>query len=129
MVKVDLTNEMIDAGRQLLEVLDRHGFRARACFWLYFEESERWRFVVASPDVRVRGPRAAYRKVEALARKLPRSAELFGPGDLTLLRDNDPLVVALGRAFPKRPRISGIRLTASAVSGTVIDDAYIYRLS
>jgi hypothetical protein len=108
MVKVDLTNEMIDAGRQLLEVLDRH---------------------VASPDVRVRGPRAAYRKVEALARKLPRSAELFGPGDLTLLRDNDPLVVALGRAFPKRPRISGIRLTASAVSGTVIDDAYIYRLS
>jgi hypothetical protein len=58
-VKANLTSEMIDAGRELLEALDRAKFRARACFWFYFPESDRWRFVVASPEVRSRGPLAA----------------------------------------------------------------------
>lgn len=56
MVSVDLTSEMIEVGRQLLEVLDRYKFRARARFWFYFEESERWRLVVASPEARMGGP-------------------------------------------------------------------------
>jgi len=50
MVKPDLTTQMIDAGRQLLELLDRQQFGARASFWFYFPESDRWRFVVASPQ-------------------------------------------------------------------------------
>ena len=51
MVKPDLTTQMLDAGRQLLELLDRQKFRAPACFWFYFPESDRWRFVIASPEV------------------------------------------------------------------------------
>ena len=129
MVKPDLATEMIDAGRRLLELLDRQKFRARGCFWFYFPESDRWRFVVASPEVRVHGPHAAYRKVQALARRVPDAAGLFAPGDVTVVKDNDPLVLLLRRAIATGPGISGIRFTNNSVNGTFVDDAYIYRLS
>lgn len=129
LVKPDLTTEMIDAGRRLLEFLDRQKFRARACFWFYFPDSDRWRFVVASPEVRVRGPHAGYRKVQALARRVPGAADLFAPGDVTVVKDNDPLVVLLPKAISTGPGISGIRFTSNSVNGRFIDDAYIYRLT
>ncbi|MGH2361825.1 MAG: hypothetical protein ACRDGM_14960 [bacterium] len=129
MVKPDLTTQMIDAGRQLLELLDRQKFRARACFWFYFAESDRWRFVIASPEVRVRGPHAAYRKVQALARKVPDAAEVFAPGDVTVVKDNDPLIVLLGKAISTGPGVSGVRFSNDSINGTFIDDAYIYRLT
>jgi len=129
MVKAELTTEMIDVGRKLLELLDRKKFRARACFWFYFSESERWRFVVASPEVRTRGPHAAYRKIQTLSRGVPHAAELFAPGDVTVVKDNDPLVVLLRRAISTGPGISGIRFTSNSINGTFIDDAYIYRLT
>jgi hypothetical protein len=129
MVTPDLRAEMIDAGRRLLELLDRHKFRPRAAFWFYFPESDRWRFVVASPEVRVRGPQAAYRKVQALARKVPGAADIFAAGDVTVVKDNDPLIVLLRNAIATGPGISGIRFTNNAVNGTFIDDAYIYRLT
>ena len=129
MVKADLTTEMIVAGRGLLELLDRQKFRAKACFWFYFTESDRWRFVVASPEVRAKGPHAAYRKIQALARKVPHAAELFAPGDVTVVKDNDPLVTLLRKAVSTGPGISGIRFTSNSVNGTFIDDAYIYRLT
>ncbi len=129
MVKPDLTQEMIDAGRQLLELIDRQSFRAPACFWFYFPESDRWRLVVASPEVRIRGPHAAYQKIEALARRVPNAAKVFAPGDLTVVKDTDPLVVLLRKAVSTGPSISGIRFSNNSINGTFIDDAYIYRLT
>lgn len=128
MVKPDLTTQMIDAGRQLLGLLNRQKFCVRACFWFYFPESDRWRFVVASPEVRVRGPRAVYGKIQALARKVPDAAEVFAPGDVTVLKDTDPLVVLLRRADSAGRGISGARVINNSIDGTFIDDAYIYRL-
>lgn len=128
MVKTDLTTEMIVAGRRLLEAFDRGGFRAPACYWFYFPESDRWRFVVASPEVRTRGPHAVYRKVQTLARKVPDVANVFGPSDVTVVADKDPLVTLL-RSVVAIPGIGGVRITNSSINGTLIDDAYIYRLT
>ena len=128
-MKPDLTQAMIDAGRQLLELLDRQNLRVLAGLWFYFPESDRWRFVIASPEVRVRGPHAAYRKIEALARKVPNASEVFAPGDLTVVKDNDPLIVLLRRAISTGPGISGARFTNNSINGTFIEDAYIYRLT
>ena len=79
--------------------------------------------------MRVRGPHAAYRKVQALARKIPDAAEVFAPGDVTLVKDNDPLVALLRKAISTGPGISGVRFTNNSINGTLIDDAYIYRLT
>ena len=129
MVKPDLTSHMIDSGRQLLELLEQKKFRARACFWFYFPESDRWRFVLASHEVRVRGPLAAYRKIQALARKVPDATEVFAPGAVTVLKDNDPLVVLLRKTISTGSGTSGVRISNNSIDGTFIDDAYIYRLT
>jgi hypothetical protein len=128
MVKREFTTEMIAAGRQLLELLDRHKFPACAAFWFYFDESACWRFVVASPEVRTGGSIAAYRKIRALVRKIPGANEVFGPSNLTALEDDDRLIVALRRANSRGPKLAGRRLTGEAINGTMIDDAYIYRV-
>jgi hypothetical protein len=128
MVKREFTTEMIAAGRRLLELLDRHKFPTCAAFWFYFDEAARWRFVVASPEVRTRGSIAAYRKIRALVRKIPEAHEIFGPSNLTALEDDDRLIVALRRANSRGPKLGGRRITGEAVNGTLIDDAYIYRV-
>jgi hypothetical protein len=94
----------------------------------YDPESDRWRFVVASPEVRLRDPHAAYRKIEALARRVPGAATIFAPGDLSVVKDNDPLVVLLRKAISTGPGIGGIRFTNNSINATFIDEAYIYRL-
>ena len=124
----NLTPEMIEGGRRLLERLDRTSFGVRACFWFYFSESDRWRLVVASPEVRNRGPHAAYRKIHAAARWVPAAAGISALGVLRAMEDTDPLVGALRKAVPRRSGTAGTRLTRSGVDGTFIDDAYIYRL-
>jgi len=124
-----LTREMIEGGRQLLERLDRTGFRARACFWFYFPDSDRWRLVFASSEVRNRGPLAAYLKIDAAVRRLPADAGISGLGDVMAMKDTEPLIPLLRKAIPTGPGTTGIRLTRNAVNGTFIDDAYIYRLT
>ena len=129
MVKTDLTRDMIDAGRRLLERLDRTRFRVRACFWFYFPDSDRWRLVVASPEVRSRGPHAAYLKIQTAVHSLPETVGFFGPSDVKALKDTDPLIKLLRKAISTGPGICGIRFTSNSVNGTFIDDAYVYRLT
>jgi len=54
---------------------------------------------------------------------------VFAPGDITVVKDNDPLVVLLRKAISTGLGISGVRFTNNSINGTFIDDAYIYRLS
>jgi len=109
----------------MLERLDTAKFRARACLWMYF--SYRWRFVVASPEVRIRGTLVAYRKIDSLARRMPGGTELFGAGDVTVKKDNDPFIKQLRAAVKTGPGIHGIRLTNHPIDGSVLEDAFIYR--
>lgn len=49
--------------------------------------------------------------------------------DITLLSSNAPLVSLVRKVMKAGSKKSGIRLTNSAIDGTFIDDAYIYRVS
>lgn len=127
MVKSELTKEMVEAGHRFLDLLDRAAFPVKACFWMYFEESGRWRFVVASAFVRERGPFAAYRKLGSFAGKIEGGTAVFTAGALTALSDDDPVAKAVRRlAGPKR-RPDGLRVSNRFAEGAYIDDAFIYR--
>lgn len=127
MVKLELTPEMIEGGRRMLERLDAAKFRARACFWMYDSEAQRWRFVVASPEVRTQGPLVAYRKIDTVARRMQGGTELFGLGDVTVKADNDPFIRDLRAALKTGPGIHGVRVVRNRINGTVLEDAFIYR--
>src|SRR2546422_9814740 len=98
MVKIDLTDAMVSAGAEILKQLDRVNFRVVGALWLYMPEANRWRLVLASPMVRTKGPQAAYRKVEAAMRRLPDLVAIFSLGDITVVKDTDPLIALLRKA-------------------------------
>ena len=48
---------MIDAGRDLIVSLDNDNAAIGGALWLYASETETWKFVIAVPEVKSKGPK------------------------------------------------------------------------
>ena len=128
MVKTDLTSEMISAGADLLWQLEQSKFQVVAGLWLYSADANRWRLLIASPKVRIKGPQVAYRTIQVAMRRLKGTAEAFSLGDITVVKDDDPLVRSLRKAVLTHAGVAGIRFSQNSINGHFIEDAYIYRV-
>ncbi|MEP6708463.1 MAG: hypothetical protein ABJC05_13130, partial [Pyrinomonadaceae bacterium] len=99
-----------------------------AALWFYETDDERWRFIVGSPEVRIRGANAVYRKIESVLGKIGEGRSVFSLGVIRAVKDVDPLLNLLRIAVRTGPGIHSIRFTRNSVNGHVVEDAYIYRL-
>lgn len=129
MVETILTKEMIEMGRVLVRKLDEQGVSPAAALWLYFPEEQQWKLVIAELTVGTLGPKIIYRKIQQIL--AVSSDELSGLSldDVTLARPDAPIIVLLRVAIRTGPGISGIRFKNNAINGTLIEDAYIYRMN
>lgn len=146
MVKTLLVDQDLKDGRRLLErlnteeagvaltwgkhragVVARADVRVQAAFWWYFAESQEWRLVIATPLVDEVGPLSAYGVIQARlsAIKPPLSLALQ---NISLISPRDPRVKAFKKAMKVAPDPFGVRFTRSALNGTYVEDAYVYRL-
>ena len=116
MVATQLTPELITEGAKLVEALDLAGIAPDAALWMYFPDVSAWKLLLAEDKVGPEGPRGVYRTIHL-------SLE-----DIALAKPDAPLIRLLGQAFTTGPGISGIRFTRNVINGTLIEDAYIYRL-
>jgi hypothetical protein len=136
MVKTSLVESDLSAGRHLVREVraapNRESFRVKAVFWLYYPESQEWRLVIATPLVDEEGPLATYAQ---LRKVLDRSA-LHSTGlslqNVAVMSPGDPMVKAI-RALASKTRYSPgppdpVRLARGTVSGTYVEDAYVYAL-
>jgi len=128
-VKESLSNEMISAGSELTRRLDESGFLVSAAFWLYESESNAWRFIIGSPELRTQGLKAAYKKVQAVVAAIPEEQSTIPLKDISVLDSNDPFISLMRVAVKTGGGISGIRFTRNMINGVLIEDAYIYRLT
>jgi hypothetical protein len=121
-----LVEGKIEAGRTLLEALDRIGFPIRSAFWFYFPDDEAWRLVIASSLVREQGTIEGYRRMRSAfpaGEELPLDVE-----EVWFVKDTEHLVEILKQAVTTGPAATkAIRLSRSGVGGIYIDDALIYR--
>ncbi len=127
LVKEALTDEMIEAGKSIVESLDRRRFLVDAALWYYLTDQNQWRLVLATPELHVEGPRKTYRRlVQAL-----RNAAIHGVSleDLAVLDTRDPLIQLLRGALKTDRSVRGIRFSKNTVNGQFIEDAYIYRMA
>jgi hypothetical protein len=123
MAKASLVDEDIQAGRRLIEVLDRRGVEIVGALWYYTSE-DGWRLLLATPSRDREGPIQAYQRIqEALGEQ---TALLM---DISVRSPSDRLVQLLAGVVHTGPGIAGIRFTANAIDGMFIEDAYIYRLN
>lgn len=124
-----LSVEMISAGQALIRELDKAGFAVSSALWLYLDEADRWRFLVANPEVGVSGPRRAYKQVLAVRGKMPLE-DRIDLNDISVIDSKDPLISSLKTKLATLPNGSrGTRFMRTVINNTFIDDAYIYRLS
>jgi hypothetical protein len=129
MVAAALVDSKIDAGRQLVELLDRSEFRVDAALWLLREESGSWRLVLATPLFDVIGSRETYRRLQQVLRdESPEQAPAFGINEIQVLSPKDDLIRLFKTAVRTGSTLSGFRFTGNTINGVYIDDAYVYRL-
>ena len=110
-VRQMLTNEMIERGAELTRQLDCAPIEVIASFWLYISESEKWRLIIASPQVTKNGPKKVYRKIQDVLAKIP---------------EESPRISLMAI---KPEGTSGVRFSRNVINGQLIEDAYIYRMT
>jgi len=128
MVAMNLTKEMIEAGAALVQKLDSSGFQPDAAFWFYFPDVQRWKLVLAELKLGDQGPRQIYKKIQEVLSSEQTDLHEISLGDVTLAKPDAPIVALMRDAIRTGQGTSGIRLSNNVINGTVIDDAYIYRL-
>ena len=140
MYKKILVERDFEEGRRLLEALDNAGFPVRAAFWYHLSDSDKWRFIVASPVVDEKGPRAAYTVIQSVLATLsktvvgvdnmPRWRLPFGISlmDITVMSPKDQLIRLLRKVVRTGPGIHWVEFPQGAINNVFVEDAYIYRM-
>ncbi|MGH9928933.1 MAG: hypothetical protein ACREA9_06860 [Pyrinomonadaceae bacterium] len=129
LVKESISREMISAGQRLSQHLIDSGLPVDGLLWLYDPESNTWRFVVASPEVKSSGPKSVYQRLRPIVEEISqRGEEIVAWDDIFVVDSNDSLIQLLRQAITTGQAISGIRFSRNIVNGVLIEDAYIYRL-
>jgi hypothetical protein len=128
-VKESLSSEMISAGAELTRRLDEARFIVSASLWFYIPETNTWRFIIGSPEVRTLGPKKAYKQVQSVISKMPEAQPKIPLKDITVIDSSDPLVSLLRVAIGTATGISSIRFAHNVINGVLIEDAYIYRIT
>lgn len=129
MVETILTKEMMEIGAILVRKLDERGMSPEAALWLYFPEEEQWKLVVAESKLGISGPKKIYQKIQQILADFADELSGLSLADVSLAKPDAPIIALLRVAMRTGPGISGIRFKNNVVNGTLIEDAYIYRLN
>jgi hypothetical protein len=128
MVETILTKEMIESGAALVRSLDERGIKPDAAFWLYFSEQQVWKLVVAEIKVGEEGPKEVYRRIQKIL-ATSETARGLSLDDVVLVKPDATIVTLLRMAIRTGPDIAGIRFKSNVINGTLIEDAFIYRVT
>jgi hypothetical protein len=129
MVETNLTKEMIETGATLVRKLDDRGLQPDAALWLYSPDLEQWKLVIAEVKVGKKGPKGVYREIQRILAEFTDEIGELSLDDVALAKPDAPIIALLRIAVRTGPGISGIRFKNNVINGTLIEDAYIYRLS
>ena len=120
---------MIDVGRKLTKRLDGTRLTITTALWLYLEDAERWRLIIASPVVRESGIRKAYQLIQSELKAEPGTFRAITLGDISVVEPSDSLVSPFrGLAKITAPPLEKM-LTSSSFNGVFIEAAFLYKLT
>ena len=125
LVKEALTDGMIAAGSTVLEMLDHRNFAVDAAMWVYLSDVNQWRLLLATPGVRIDGPRKAYKRLVQILRNV--SVHGLSVQNIAVVDSHDPFIQLVRSAIGVSSTSNGVRFARNMVNGQFIEDAYIYR--
>jgi hypothetical protein len=129
MVETLLTKEMIATGATLVGKLDERGLQPDAALWLYSPDLQQWKLVIVEVKVGKKGPKEVYRQIQKILRESGGEMGELSLDDVALAKPDAPIISLLRASVRTGPGISGVRFKNNVIDGTLIEDAYIYRLN
>ena len=129
MVAAALTEPMIDSGARLIRKLDERGLSPDAAFWVYLPDRQEWSLVIAEAKLATKGPRWIYSRIRDAISGSEGELPGLSLDTVSVVKPDVPIVSLLMAAIDTGPGIAGIRFTNNVINGTVVEDAYIYRLT
>jgi len=129
MVETTLTDDMIKSGAELVRRLDEGRLQPDAAFWLYSPELQEWKLVIVEVKLERQGPREIYKEIQNVMSHAKDDLGSLSLDSVTLAKPDSPVVSILRTAIRTGDGISGIRFTNNVINGTLVEDAYIYRLT
>ena len=122
-----LVNVDLDAGAEILRIMDRAGVKVSVAAWIVFDEYGDWRLLLSSRQLDAAGPGKASGLVfDALvAADFP----VERTPTILILPTTDPTVRTLRRIFGKAKTVEGMRLGGQQIGKRWVEDAYVYRIS
>lgn len=122
-----LTENMVNVGRELIERLDNKDLSINAALWLYSSDSDSWKLLISSPQVRHKGPRHLYKLIQSILFRFEKRP--ISLSDISVLDDRNKMISNLKTAIHTGKGFANIRFTHNFVNGILVEDAYIYRLN
>ena len=126
-LKEALTDDMIEAGADLIRQLDDMGVEVTTALWLLDTEINEWRLLLTSPLVAREPRQVLYQTIYRAEAQLGERAAAVLFSAVSLARDDDDLIKRLRATVHTGANIERIRFRKNVADGHFIEDALIYR--
>ena len=123
----------LEAGRKLVQKLEKSGFEVQAAFWNYNVSLDEWRLMIASPYVESSGTLKAYQKVNALLPEVTSEVNSLVNQiymeNVTVVKPSNDLIRALRETIRVDASDEPVWLHRTYRGDQYIDQAYIYLMN
>jgi hypothetical protein len=124
MATAALVSHDIDIGRRIVAALTRASIPVTVYLWAFIPQLQEWQFMIATPLVDIRGPRAAYGEVDKALQK-DGILEEIPLRRIFLKSPNDKVLKSLERES-KAVTQEAFRVVNEQIGGNFVEDAYLY---
>lgn len=122
-----LVNIDLDAGAEILRIVDKAGVNVSVALWVNLDEYSDWRLLMSSRQFDVAGPHKAsglvFDALNAAGFPVEKTPTIL------ILPMADPTVRSLRRIVAKAKTVEGMRLGGQQIGNRWVEDAYVYRIS
>src|SRR3954469_15612056 len=127
MDKTQLVDTDMQAGRQIIERLERLGISIDVALWLQDDETLNWQLVVSSPSVPKTGARPVYEALQRIVREVHHPQIQLD--DVAVASPNENRIKDLKRRVGTNDGLHDIRLDGLNLGWTHFRSARIYRVA
>jgi hypothetical protein len=127
MDKAVLVNIDLEAGSEILRILDHANLRVAVALWAHLPEYGDWRLVLGSRKFDAAGPLDGYGLLHDALNAA--SFPLEKTPSIVILSMTDPFIRALRRIFGKTKSVDGMRLGGQMIGDRFVEDAFAYRVA
>jgi hypothetical protein len=122
-----VSEKALRTGKQLIQLLEKSGMQIESALWLNDPERSGWRLVLATKGAS-ENLRGEYLKVSTILLRDQALSTVISSSDVEIVAPNNKIIRLLSEGIGKSVR-TRTRWERSTVKGTVIEDAFIYRLA